>query len=601
MGQATTNAANAATPSTVSVGDELALTFYMQPKNLLVAEIQAIAMQTPGSPNYHKFLTVNQFVKNYAPSDADIATATARLQKLGFTVTYVYPNHLAIEAVATAGTTQNALGVSLKRYTLHGRTGMAPSAPVTLPATLSGLFRGVGGMDTITHAHPRHAIPAFGHSPTPSAMPAKLTGGVPGYYLPSDFVSFYDVAPIYNRGLTGRGSTIGIVTLNDFDPADAFLFWKQIGLSVSKKRITKVDVDGGVETVGTNDGEGETDLDVEESGALAPDADVRVYIAPNNTNANFINAFEAAASENIADTVSTSWGQPELEFFYNLATGTPGDTWELQAFHDAFLEMALQGQTLYVAAGDSGSYDTTSICSPFGTPTADAPVCNYPYAIDHPSSDPLVTAAGGTTRPFVITLTDGLKILVPTEQAWGWDYLSNQAAAQGKPDDIPVSDVFSVGGGGGVSSYWTLPLYQLFTRGITLSKPGQLFIENAGTGKQVQNVLLPYYFGRNTPDISTNADPESGYQFVQDGGLNTYYGGTSFVAPQLNGVTALFVQGLGHRVGQINPALYDLGKLATTDIVAGDNWGYAGKSGYDNASGLGVLDAAKLLDALIQR
>ncbi len=320
-----------------------------------------------------------------------------------------------------------------------------------------------------------------------------------------------------------------------------------------------------------------------------------MYIAPNVTVANFTNGFEAAASENIADTISTSWGQPELDFFADTAAQTPSETSMLDAFHDVFLEMAIQGQTLYVAAGDSGSCDTVEGCPPFGTPTATNPVCNAPYAIDSPSNDPLVTAAGGTTLPFSFTIKDGTVLSVPKERAWGWDYIASEAAAQGHGADITLSDVFSVGGGGGVSSYFAVPWYQTGVAGITDTEPGQFFSADFGQGSVVQNILPAGFAGRNTPDIATDADPETGYQLVEEGVTYTFNGGTSFVAPQLNGITALFVEYLGGRVGQISPALYQLGSYVTTDIQAGDNWGYAALPGFDNAAGLGTLDATKLL------
>ncbi len=593
----------AADAGDVPVGDPLALTFYLPLTDQPGAEAAAIALQTPGSPAYHRFLSVPDFVSRYAASDAEVAGVKAILVSMGFTPGLVYPNHLAIEATAPAGTAALALGLSLRRYAAGRRTGIASSTAVRIPARLAGHVLGVGGIDTMAHASPRHRLaalaPALAGTPRRAAG-AALAGGTPGDYLPADFARFYDLAPITARGISGRGTTIGIVTLNDFDPADAYSFWSQIGLSVSPTRITKVDVDGGVEAAGNNsDGEGETDLDVEESGALAPDAGVRVYIAPNVTNANFINGFEAAASDNIADTVSTSWGQPELEFFYDFATQTPGDSFELQAFHAAFLEMALQGQTLYAASGDSGAFDTVRGCPSYGTPTAANPVCNAPFSVDHPAADPLVTAAGGTTLPFTATLRDGIVLSVAREQAWSWDYISNEAAAQGHAAAISVADVFSVGDGGGVSSYWTLPWYQFRVPGITLTKPGQLFEANFGTGPQVQQYLAPLFPGRNMPDLSTNADPETGYATISEGAVVDGFGGTSFVAPQLNGVTALFVQALGGRVGQINPALYRLGSAASTDIRAGDNWGYSAVSGYDNATGVGVLDASRLLSGLL--
>lgn len=590
---------HAASTGDVAVGDPLALTFFLPVKDQPGAEAAAIALQTPGGPSYHRFLSVPDFVGRYAASDADIAGISAILRGMGFTVGLVYPNHLAIEASAPAGTVAQVLGLSLHRYTLGGRSGIASSTPVRLPARLAGLVRGVGGIDSMTHASPHHRAAAL---PGPAQRPVTgtLAGGTPGDFLPADFERLYDVLPIYSRGVSGRGTTIGIVTLNDFNPADAYSFWSQIGLDVAPDRITKVDVDGGVEAAGNNaDGEGETDLDVEESGAIAPDANVRVYIAPNVTNANFIDGFEAAASENIADTVSTSWGQPELDFFYSFAAQAPGDTVELQEFHDVFLEMALQGQTIYAASGDSGAFDTVRGCPFYGVPTAMSPTCNAPYGVDHPASDPLVTAAGGTTLPFSVTLRDGIVLWVAQEQAWAWDYISAEAAAQGLASAIGVADVFSVGDGGGVSAYWTLPSYQLRVPGVALTQPGQVFEANFGDGPQAQTLLRPLFPGRNMPDLSANADPETGYATISQGAVVDGYGGTSFVAPQLNGVTSLFVQALGGRVGQINPALYRLGSAASTDIRAGDNWGYAAAGGYDNAVGLGVLDADRLLSGLL--
>ncbi len=585
-----------------SLGVPLALTVYLPIKNLPAAEAAAQALQTPGSSTYHKFLSVKQFVATYADSDAQIAKVEATLENLGFTIQYVFANHLAIEVTSTTNTVESTFGLKLKQFTVNGRTGVTSLTAQQIPAALAGQIRGLGGVNTVVYPKARHvaAPQAIGaRRASAAATSSSLTGGTPGNYLPADFEKFYDVTPISSRGITGRGTTIGIVTLNTFNPADAYSFWKQIGLNVSQSRITKVNVDGG-ETASTNgtDGEGETDLDVEESGGIAPGANERVYIAPNLTNANFIDGFEAAASENIADTVSSSWGQPELEYFEDAATSTPGETYQLQVFHDAFLEMALQGQSVFIAAGDSGSFDTVrDICAAYGTPSASAPVCNAPYAVDHPASDPLVTAAGGTTLPFSYSLGDVL-LTVAQEQAWSWSYISTEAAEQGHASEFPVSSVFSVGGGGGVSSFWGEPWYQAATPGITLTKPGQALYEDFGSGPVLQYTLPANFAGRNMPDISTNADPQSGYQYIQDGVVSNFYGGTSFVAPQLNGVNALFVQALGGRTGELNPAIYQLSYFTTNDVTAGNNWGYTAATGFDNASGVGKLDATKLLAGL---
>ena len=588
----------AATGKDVAIGNSIALTFYVAPAHLAEAEAKAKSIQTPGSSDYHHFLTTKEFVQDYAVSNAELKSIEGSLENLGFTIAYVFPNHLAIQVTGTVSTAQNALGMTLKESVKDGKIGFAPSKPITLPKELQGKVNGVGGLNTLHHARPMLKRSAFAEHALRRAVPSNLVGGTPGDYLPADFAKFYNVDALYNQGFSGRGTTIGIVILADFNTADAYTFWKAIGLSVSPTRITKVDVDGGTQVPLDPDGEGETDLDTEYSGALAPKAKLRVYVAPNVTTSNFIDGFEAAASENIVDTVSTSWGEPELFYFADVDPVYPSETFLLDDFHAVFLEMALQGQTLYAAAGDSGSFDTVRDCSPFGTASATNTVCNAPYAVDSPSNDPLVTAAGGTTLPFSFTLKDGFNIYVKKERAWGWDYIVTEAAEQGYGSVFTLPDFFSVGGGGGVSSYFKLPWYQTSTPGITKTVAGQYFTVDNGAGPVV-NVILPEAFaGRNSPDLSTDADPESGYQYIQDGMVADFYGGTSFVAPQLNGVTALFVEATGERVGQINPALYHLGSAASTDIKLGDNWGYAALPGFDNASGLGTLDAQHLLKGL---
>jgi kumamolisin len=119
--------------------------------------------------------------------------------------------------------------------------------------------------------------------------------------------------------------------------------------------------------------------------------------------------------------------------------------------------------------------------------------------------------------------------------------------------------------------------------------------------------------GRNVPDISFNADPETGYVIYYTSepsgefGILTFIGGTSFVAPQLNGVSALLGQDLHSRIGLLNFPLYLLGITGQGyqgphapfhAIPYGDNWFYQGRDGYSPAAGLGTLDVANFADFL---
>ena len=102
-------------------------------------------------------------------------------------------------------------------------------------------------------------------------------------------------------------------------------------------------------------GSGESDLDVEQSGGVAPDANVVVYQAPN-TDPGFADAFFTAASQNLAGSVSASWGESETYLSAAVASGAETSAY-MAAFDEAFLEMAVQGQSTFASAGDEGAYD----------------------------------------------------------------------------------------------------------------------------------------------------------------------------------------------------------------------------------------------------
>jgi subtilase family serine protease len=135
-----------------------------------------------------------------------------------------------------------------------------------------------------------------------------------------DFDGLYDVNPLLEEGITGAGRTIGIVTLAAFTPDDEFVYWKSLGLKVNPNRITIVNVDGGPGAPSDVSGSDETTIDVEQSGGIAPGANIVVYQAPN-TSQGFVDVFAKAVDDNTVDTMSTSFGSPEA--FNDLAVGGP--------------------------------------------------------------------------------------------------------------------------------------------------------------------------------------------------------------------------------------------------------------------------------------
>ncbi|MDE2565480.1 MAG: S8 family serine peptidase [Burkholderiales bacterium] len=568
----------------------------------------------PDSGRYHRFLSVEQFRDRFAPSDGQIRRVTRYLQGLGISVDEVYANHLIIKATGTAAQFSQAFSTSLRDYDDdHGKRFHRPDSEPRVPDLLQDLVLYVAGLNTqSSQFHPRSTNAQALRARLGQALPAVVlpsgngtATGVPGSFTTGDVAGFYGVNPLYAKGYTGKGMTVGIATLADFVPADAYTYWSSIGQAVKPNRITQVRVDGGGMLSGAA-GSGETSLDVEQSGGLAPDADIVVYDAPN-TEAGFIDVFYKAVADNKVDTLSVSWGSPEI-YNFNIP-GVSTDTRPvLVAYHQAFAEAAAQGISAFAAAGDSGAYDTNR--------SLPAPQYSSILTADSPASDPYIVAAGGTTVPGTITV-GSFSAPIPTEQVWGWDYLAPFCSSLGL--DNNACGIYSVGGGGGVSVFWPRPAYQRDVPGIRRSEPNQIWTyypKYPDTSVQQYLYTVPANVkGRNLPDVSLNSDPFTGYLVYSstDGGWLTGYGGTSFAAPQLNGIFALVAQAKGSRLGLLQPQLYGLGRgqrgddggrntgnasPGVVDVVGGDNWFYTGIPGYEPGAGLGTINAAALVRAL---
>ena len=207
-------------------------------------------------------------------------------------------------------------------------------------------------------------------------------------------------------------------------------------------------------------------------------------------------------------------------------------------------------------------------------------------------------------------------INISHERVWSWEYFDHYCEVIYGLDPIACGN-FPVGSGGGVSVLFQEPFYQFWLPGIQRSQPGQIW--EAGEAVAAENevgayyALPAFYAGRNVPDISFNADPETGYLIYYTSepsgvfSILSNWGGTSFVAPQLNGVSALLGQYLHGRIGLLNFPLYQLGSTGQGyrgrrapfhAIRYGGNWFYHGSNGYNPAVGFGTLDVAKFAHAL---
>jgi kumamolisin len=577
------------------------------------------AISTPGDPHYRQFLSAEEFAARFAPTQTEVAKVVAGLAKYGLSAQRTSATTLRVTGMP--GAMENAFGVTLHSYEVAAH-GIAPGyvyhAPLNaakVPAALAGTVLAVVGLDSrpSLRPHSRQALHGFARLRQNTGGTATTSGNSPGTWTVTDFANYYHVQPLYKHGLTGSGRTMGILTLASFTPSDAYAYWSAVGLTVTPHRIHVVNVDGGPGAPSDASGSTETTLDVEQSGGVAPGAKIIVYQAPNTTQA-FLDTFACAVEANEADSLSTSWGA--WEWFYNLennpvADPTTGRTAGFTtALHEILLRAAIQGQTIYAASLDNGAYMVNGALSCFPSTT---PSCNLALSVDYPASDPAITGTGATTlagaQQFCLNTActpPYFTLNIAQERVWSWDYLVKFCKTIGYD---PIScGIFPVGSGGGVSVSFAEPWYQEGVAGVQRSQPGQYFVYDG----QLQYALPPHYAGRNVPDISANGDPDTGYLIYYTSDVDgpeilSFWGGTSFVAPQMNGVTGLLGEEMHSRLGLLNYALYDLASswqgyrglnAPLNAIPYGDNWFYMGSDGYNPAVGVGTPDVANLAEYL---
>jgi kumamolisin len=602
IGAAALNGAKTLGPA--AAGDTEQVSFILRTRNATVLR-NRVGSRAPA-------LSVSQFAREFGQTNAAIAPLVAFLKANGIKAT-VDADHLDVQTSGTVAAYNQALGVTQSEFQQaaipargeqRGRAAVqfhGTTQPTTLPAPVAPIVLSVLGLtDYPTGFSNAVRTPRLAGGVKPAAVQT-------GNRTPANFASQYGLTPLLRAGHTGQGQTIGIVTLASMKASDATHFWSSV-LKIKTKpgRLTLANLDGGAGAVTAANGSDETTLDVEQSGAIAPNASIVVYQAPN-TDAGFIDAFATAASQNRASAVSTSWGESETFVAASVAQQKESATYA-QAFDEMFMELAAQGQSTFSAAGDAGAYDASD---DLGTTN---------LAVDEPASSPWITAAGGTTLPGTIDVAQGVSATIGHQRAWGWDWLWPLWQQLGAPsEDAFILAGNVAGGGGGYSTVEARPGYQ--TRYLNVGAFNAVEYLTPDTITSTTGLSLPSTWdlnptptvssgtgtGRAVPDLSADADPFTGYEeyFTGFSGnpLEGGWGGTSFVAPQLAGAAAVINSYLHHRAGFWNPAIYRFaaGKSSPFTPLASvgtsnDNLFFTGKAGdrYNPATGLGVPNLAKL-------
>ena len=389
-------------------------------------------------------------------------------------------------------------------------------------------------------------------------------------YSPQQIRNAYQIAPLIKAGITGKNRTIVIIDAfsNPYAASDLQIFDQTFGLpdpifnQIAPQGVPAFDFNNADMTGWTV----ESDLDTQWAHAVAPKASILLIDAKSDADIDIYNATKYAVDHNLGDVISQSFGEAESCVDPKLD--------KLQ--HALFQKAVAKGITLFASAGDDGS----------AQPTCDG--SSFIKSASSPANDPLVTAVGGTN------LTADLHT-----GAYGSEVAWNDAFSGCGPDATYGC------GGGGFSNIYARPAFQQGVAGTSPTRRGEPDVSyNAGVDGGVLTHLgvINVLFGLDPTDASTF--------FI--------VGGTSAGSPQWAGLGALADQLAGHRLGEINTTLYQIGKTAGLhgaayhDITSGSNRfgfldasnnlvtipGFSAKVRWDAATGWGSPKANVLVPLL---
>lgn len=300
----------------------------------------------PESPEYHQYLTVEEFTERFGTSEADYAAVIDFAQRNGLTVSDKAANRMVLDVEGPGENIEKAFHIRLGIYQhpTENRTFYAPDREPTVDLEVKLLH--ITGLDDFS-------LPVVKNTLVSNAASKKVTGSGPGgSLLGSDVRTAY-----YGSGpLNGAGRSLGLFEYTGYEMSDIDNYFKNAGEPLNVP-IENVLINGaGAHCPPPSCNDTEQALDIEQAISMAPGlSKLIVYIGKNN-----VSILNTMASDDAAAQLSCSWGWANNQ----------------SSIDPIFKEMAAQGQTIFVATGDNGS--------------------STPGNVTWPSDDAHVTAVGGT-------------------------------------------------------------------------------------------------------------------------------------------------------------------------------------------------------------
>ena len=514
---------------------------------------------TPGSPKFHAWLTPQEFGQRFGPADADIQAVKDWLASQGFSGLKVNNGKTLIEFSGTAGQVRNAFHTEIHHLSVNGKEHFANMQEPRIPAALAPVVAGIVGLHNF---HPKPLLKRLGkfqrNMKTGEVTPLFTFTDVNGTFFgvgPADFKKIYNVPAIFD----GTNQSIAIVAQTNINTQDVSDFRSIFGLPANDPQIILNGADPGL----VSGDEGESDLDVEWAGAIAPKAKI-IMVATGFTDTDGLGGVDLSAlyivDNNVAPVMSDSYGACEA----NLQTAG-------NAFYNSLWQQAAaEGITVSVSAGDNGSAgcDDPNSQSSATHGVAVSGIASTPYNVamggtDFDQAGKQTTFWGPVSADDPTTQVSALGYI--PEIAWN-DSCANAATSgnltvcANATAGSTTSPLNIVAGSGGPSSIYTKTqaAWQTGFGDTKRDLPDVSLFSSDGQNKSFYIVCesdqdITGDTGCNLTQFSPN-QPFHDFQAI---------GGTSAAAPTFAGIMALVNQKTGQRQGNANITLYSLAKTET--------------------------------------
>jgi len=592
------NAENDAGPVADSTPmDHILLQLRRTPEQEQALEELIEQLYNPNSPNFHRWLTAQEFGARFGPAPEDLQTITAWLESQGFAVHVVYPSGMLIDFSGTAGQVRQAFHTAIHHLEVNSAGHIANMSEPQIPAALAAAVAGIVSL----HDFRPHTTykPRANYTFTSSGSTFQAL-------VPADLATIYNLNPLFSAGISGQGQTVVVLEDTDvFSTSDWTTFRSTFGLSsFTSPGFTQVHPaptsgSNNCSDPGVNGDDIEAILDAEWASAAAPSAAIELASCANtgNTFGGLIAIQNLVNGSSPPAIISLSYGECEA---LNGATSNA-------TYNSAYQQAVTEGVSVFVSAGDEGA----ASCD------ADKSKSTHGIGVSAFASTPYNVAVGGTDYSDTFAGTNSTY--------WNSGNTSTFGSALSYIPEIPWNNSCAgvllatfVSGSGityGSSGFCnTTTGEQFLTTGSGSGGPSGCATGTASggvVGGSCAGYAKPSWqsvFGnpsdgvRDLPDISLfAANGLWGHFFVfcdsdtNNGGVActgapsgwSGAGGTSFSTPILAGIQALVNQKVGARQGNPNLVYY---QLAATE------YGASGSSSCNSSLGNAVASTCIFYD-----